>query len=85
MKAHKVVDNVGKFIVDSMLVILLLALLALPASSVSLLKVQPGNQQVLSSTSQTQTPQEFNEESSSYRPEVDETTDSVKQLMEENR
>jgi hypothetical protein len=38
---HKKINRIGRFVVDSMLVMLLWTILALPASSFSLLKIAP--------------------------------------------
>jgi len=48
---HKKVDKIGKIVVDSLLLVLLWALLALPASTFSLLKLDTSQDNVLSGQS----------------------------------
>ncbi len=86
----KTIDKIGRIIVDSLLLLLFLGIIALPASSVSLLKVAAPTTQVLS-TSSYRGPQP----ASDFRPEnpvnlvevlddVKETTETTMPMPEEN-
>ncbi len=45
---HRKIDKIGRLVVDSLLFLLLWTILALPASTFSLLKYAPNNENVLS-------------------------------------
>ncbi len=73
-KLNKRINHIGRLIVDSLLLVLLFGILAIPASSVSLLHIKPtqlSSEQVLSTS-------DIREE------EVSETTSSAPLIIEGN-
>ncbi len=77
---HKKVDKFGKVIVDSLLLVLLWAILALPASTFSLLKLDASGNDVLSNQDTRPVPVSPTDETKSYRELESNTADLTKSI-----
>lgn len=83
-KHHQHINKVGRLIVDSLLVLAFLAMLAVPVSSITLLRVANNSEKQVLSAQQKKNP-DVSDESKSYRPviyydETNETTESTQQV-----
>jgi len=77
---HKKVDKFGKVIVDSLLLVLLWAILALPVSTFSLLKLDMSGNDVLSNQDTRPVPVSPQDETKSYRELESNTADLTKSV-----